>query len=504
MLTPRARAVRLRALVPPAVAALLLGTMLTGCDEASPAKAARLVLEAVGASGPHPFLSNPDSDLKGVRSAPAAASTAGDARGAFGGTRSTTQCDKALLIRELTKDPAEAAAWAKVRGVQVPRIADHINALTSVVLLHDTLVKNHNYQGEGRTSEYLSVLQTGMAVLVDAYGRPAVKCNCGNPLLEPDSDVDVGASQYVGARWDGFSAADVTVITPRPQEKGPMRQIPLVDPYERDTAFDRGTGTDGGQDSRAFHWNPPSPGTPKRSAGPGEEASSAPGGPAGSPAPPGSSGPPDAPAAPERSGSAGPPGAGGSSGRGEASGPAGSSGAGGSSGRGESSGPAGPSGAGGSSGRGEPSGRGEASGPAESSGPAGPSRPAGPSAPPKAPAGSVKPHPPATAGADDEPGRTPSRHAPYAPTGPVPSSAPSRAHPTRPPATGGPAPVPTDAAPRPPARTAAPERSADAVPRHSEPAAGKPSSEPAPHPPAGAGTHHEPRGPAHPTAPAAP
>ncbi|RLU79954.1 hypothetical protein CTZ27_35995 [Streptomyces griseocarneus] len=245
------------------VPAVIGAATLTGCTSEQRKKASRLALEAVGVVGDHPFVRNPDTDLKGVKSpSGGGGQKAADARGAFGGTPGTAHCDKGLLIKQITQDPVEAKAWAKARGIDPNRIAAHIDSLTEVVLLDDTLVKNHDYQGDGRTREYLSVLQKGVAVLNDPYTGPAVKCNCGNPLGEPDRDVDLRTSTYTGVRWESFSETTVTVITPRPKDKGPVQKIPLVDPFQSDKAFDRQVGTDGDQDSATYHWTPPPRATP--------------------------------------------------------------------------------------------------------------------------------------------------------------------------------------------------------------------------------------------------
>ncbi|MFI1801651.1 DUF6777 domain-containing protein [Streptomyces sp. NPDC020379] len=260
--------------------ALLGGAAVAGCTTAQKKKATELALEAVGTTGDHPFLRNPGTDLKGVNSPTGGGGTkAVDARGAFGGTPGTVHCDKASLITQITQDPVEAKAWAQAAGIDQNRIAERIESLTEVILLDDTLVKNHDYQGDGRTREYLSVLQKGVAVLNDPYTGPVVKCNCGNPLGEPDDDVDLKASTYVGTRWETFSETTVTVIAPRARDKGPVKEVPLVDPFESDKAFDRGAGTDGDHDSATFHWTPPPRRTPPS---PGEASGNGPGSPEGS------------------------------------------------------------------------------------------------------------------------------------------------------------------------------------------------------------------------------
>lgn len=248
----RRRKQLLRAVALLAVPALIGGTGTLGCTGPQKKKAAELALEAVGVVGAAPFLTGAGTDLKGVDSARRGGELAGDSRGAFGGTRNVAHCDKAALVKELTRDSVKAKAWSSARDIDPRDLAAHIDKLTPVVLLHDTLVKNHNYKGNGEITGYLSVLQAGVAVLVDSYARPAVKCNCGNPLRQPETNVDYKASSYTGKRWEGFAYVQITVIKERPKEKGPLTSVPLVDPYAPTKGFDRGTGSDGSKDSQPF------------------------------------------------------------------------------------------------------------------------------------------------------------------------------------------------------------------------------------------------------------
>ncbi|WP_367139106.1 MULTISPECIES: DUF6777 domain-containing protein [Streptomyces] len=269
-----ARRRRLRAVALLTAPALIGGAALAGCGS-SGGKSVQLVLEAVGESGAFPFVEHPDTDLRGVSSATrGGGQRAGDARGAFGGVQGATRCDKASLIKQLTEDPEKARAWAAVKNIDEGRIGEYINGLTETSLEFDTLVKNHDFR-DGEASEYLSVLQKGVLVLVDNYTAPAVKCNCGNPLMEPDSNVDTKAASYTGTRWETFTATEVTVIKSRTREQGPVKQIPLVDPFQGDKAFDRGVGSDGSKDSKPFHWDPPKspPGSPGSSGSSGSSGS---------------------------------------------------------------------------------------------------------------------------------------------------------------------------------------------------------------------------------------
>ncbi|MCF3106998.1 hypothetical protein IPZ58_36405 [Streptomyces roseoverticillatus] len=276
---PSARRRRLRLVALLTVPALIGGASLAGCGSGGK-KSVQLVLEAVGEIGAFPFVEHPDTDLRGVRSAVrGGGERAGDARGAFGGLQGATHCDKASLIKQLTDDPEKARAWAEVKNIDEGRIGEYINGLTETYLEFDTLVKNHDFR-DGEASEYLSVLQKGVLVLTDNFTAPAVKCNCGNPLQEPDQVVDTKAASYTGTRWESFATTEVTVIKARTKEQGPVKQIPLVDPFQGDKAFDRGVGSDGSKDSKPFHWDPPktpagSPGSsnPKESKDPKDQGS---------------------------------------------------------------------------------------------------------------------------------------------------------------------------------------------------------------------------------------
>ncbi|WP_144440780.1 DUF6777 domain-containing protein [Streptomyces roseifaciens] len=252
----------------------------------------------MGEAGAFPFTEHPDTDLRNVVSAsPGGGEWQGDARGAFGGVQGTTRCDKASLIKQITEDPDKARAWAAVKKIDEGSIGEYINKLTETYLEFDTLVKNHDFR-DGEAAEYLSVLQKGVLVLVDDYTAPAVKCNCGNPLEEPDRAVDVKEASYSGTRWKSFSTTEVTVIKARTKEQGPVKQLPLVDPFQGEKAFDRSVGSDGSKDSKPFRWDPPKTrptpgtgGTSVPSGGQGKSSSPAAGSPgAGSPGA-GSSGP---------------------------------------------------------------------------------------------------------------------------------------------------------------------------------------------------------------------
>jgi hypothetical protein len=128
--------------------------------------------------GPDPF--SPATDVR----ASAAASKPG--AGPFGGTGSDVVCDRELLIRSLAARTDRLREWARVMRLAPTEeaVGSYIRALRPATLTRDTRVTNHSFKN-GRAMPYQAVLQEGTAVLVDASGRPVVRCRCGNPLLEP-------------------------------------------------------------------------------------------------------------------------------------------------------------------------------------------------------------------------------------------------------------------------------------------------------------------------------
>ncbi|TXS53209.1 PASTA domain-containing protein [Streptomyces sp. uw30] len=109
----------------------------------------------------------------------------GNEQGLYGGSAEIDVCDPDLLIDFLLRagNGKKKAAWAKALGVGAKNknVRKFVKSLTEVVLANDTLVANHGYK-KGRANRYDAVLEAGTAVLVDVFGVPRVKCNCGNPL----------------------------------------------------------------------------------------------------------------------------------------------------------------------------------------------------------------------------------------------------------------------------------------------------------------------------------
>lgn len=131
-------------------------------------------------------------------------------QGPFGGTGDNTLCDREQLIGFLT-DPAntaQAREWARVIGVSVAEIPAYVRALIPTTTTSDIRITNHTFEG-GRAVGFQAVLQSSTAVLVDTYGKPVVRCRCGNPLRPPK---EVRRPTYVGTRWPDFDPDNIYVI----------------------------------------------------------------------------------------------------------------------------------------------------------------------------------------------------------------------------------------------------------------------------------------------------
>ena len=132
--------------------------------------------------------------------------------GLYGGSNELSVCDAEALVAFLGDDQAKAAAWAGVLGITPEQIPDLVVSLTPVVLTTDTLVTNHGFSAGVATPRH-SVLQAGTAVLVDRRGVPAVRCECGNPLLAPEVTTAVADAETVGSGWEGLDLARIVTVT---------------------------------------------------------------------------------------------------------------------------------------------------------------------------------------------------------------------------------------------------------------------------------------------------
>ncbi|MFG2089805.1 MULTISPECIES: DUF6777 domain-containing protein [unclassified Spirillospora] len=226
------------------VAALVLAAgTLSGCGDAG----ATITRLTVGTPGPDPYTMVSDTDKIDVKERPqAGGTTTGDSPGLYGGTRQEASCDPQRLIAFLQANPGKAKAWAGVQGIPVSDIPRYVSRLTPVLLRTDTLVTNHGYR-DGRATSEPAVLQAGMGVMVNGYGVPAVKCNCGNPLTRPEKKISPDDASYTGRSWPGFEERNVTRIRPSDSKKGTIVTFVLVDP-EGTMGFERPRATEGEAD----------------------------------------------------------------------------------------------------------------------------------------------------------------------------------------------------------------------------------------------------------------
>jgi hypothetical protein len=218
---------------------LLTGVIVGGCGDAG----ATITRLTVGTAGPDPYVLMSGTDRQRITTSPRGGGTKdGDAPGLYGGTRQAATCDPAKLVAFLQANPGKARAWASVHKIKAADIPGFVAKLTPVLLRVDTLVVNHGYKN-GEPTTMTAVLQAGMGVLVNQYGVPVVKCNCGNPLSQPDEKISTGNAKYTGASWPGFTKRKVTKI----RTKRAVTSFVLVDP-DATMGFERPAATAGGQD----------------------------------------------------------------------------------------------------------------------------------------------------------------------------------------------------------------------------------------------------------------
>lgn len=236
---------------------LALAATVAGCGSAG-ATITRLTVGSPG-SDPYTLVSGTDQQVM-TTSHQAGRPAGGDSPGLYGGTRHAASCDPAKLLQFLQSNPGKAKAWAAVHGISTAGISTFLEKLTPVVLRVDTLVTNHGYR-DGKATGFTALLQSGIGVLIDAYGTPVVKCNCGNPLTNPDKKIKPQKAKYNGQSWPGFSQHKVTVVQPRPKTQGPVQSFTLVDPGAT-MSFNRPLGTMGDLDGPPQALPPVETGTP--------------------------------------------------------------------------------------------------------------------------------------------------------------------------------------------------------------------------------------------------
>ncbi|WP_406417731.1 DUF6777 domain-containing protein [Streptomyces sp. NBC_01614] len=173
----------------------------------------------------------------------------GDTPGLYGGSKQPTICD-VVRLEEFLTDPAnerKAQAWAAALSISAAEIPGYLGRLTPVLLRHDTLVKNHDYK-ESKAVPFNALLQTGIAILVDERGLPAVKCSCGNPLRPFEGDTTRIKVEFDdrNEEWKGYEKSSVVAVRPAPRK---VEQLALVDVQEPDRGVNRPVGTTGEDDT---------------------------------------------------------------------------------------------------------------------------------------------------------------------------------------------------------------------------------------------------------------
>ena len=177
----------------------------------------------------------------------------GGTPGLYGGSRNKAVCDKEAQLRFLEENPDKAAAfvaalnsdptlrWSGGNQVRPDQLRAYFAELTPLVLTRDTRVTNHGFRN-GRPTPRQSVLQAGQGVLVDSYGVPRVRCECGNPLIPPQPVKTTPT--YTGPRWPGFDPTTVIII----QQTTVIINIFVVIDVQTGEIFDRPPGTSGEED----------------------------------------------------------------------------------------------------------------------------------------------------------------------------------------------------------------------------------------------------------------
>lgn len=229
----------------------IFSLLLSGCGKGNPLTAVKAV--AVGVPSLAPFFeenSGLGRDAAAVRSQPVRGSLQqGDTPGLYGGSKQPTICDVAKLERFLTdpRNHRKAQAWADVLNIRTDGIPEYLDRLTPVLLRHDTLVKNHDYKKE-KAVPYNSLLQAGIAILVDEQGLPAVKCSCGNPLRPFEGDTGRISVQFEDGnkKWAGYERESVVAVKPAPRK---LERVALVDVQEPARGINRPVGTTGEKDT---------------------------------------------------------------------------------------------------------------------------------------------------------------------------------------------------------------------------------------------------------------
>jgi len=254
----------------------------SGAQAAFAQKGGEIFLEAAGTAGPESFTgetfvpvgpsstlniptttgpslattttTQPASTITTVERSVQLVSYAGDAHGLYGGSMSKALVDKEGQLSFLEQNPDKAAAfcaalnsdptlrWSGGTKVQPSQLRVYFAELTPLMLTRDTRVTNNGYRN-GKPTPRQSVLQKGQMVLVDKYGVPRVRCECGNPLTPPKAVKTTPT--YTGPKWPGFDPTVIIVVQPTTV----IINIFVVIDISTGETFVRPAGTTGDQDT---------------------------------------------------------------------------------------------------------------------------------------------------------------------------------------------------------------------------------------------------------------
>jgi hypothetical protein len=203
----------------------------------------------------------------------------GDTPALYGGSKSKLISDKEQELTFLEQHPEKAAAfcealnsdptlrWSQGTTVSPDQLRAYFAELTPVLLTRDTRVTNYGYRN-GHPTPRQSVLQAGQLVLVDQYGVPRKRCECGNPLTPPRPAKKPPV--YTGPKWPGFNPTTIIIVQ---QTTVIINNFTIID-IHTGQPYGRPAGTDGGSDgapqtTTAVNWGP----KPGEEGGPPSEGS---------------------------------------------------------------------------------------------------------------------------------------------------------------------------------------------------------------------------------------
>jgi hypothetical protein len=177
----------------------------------------------------------------------------GDTPALYGGSKSTQIADKEGELRFLEANPKKAEAfcqalnsdptlrWSGGDKVRPDQLRAYFAELTPMLLTRDIRVTNWGYK-DGRPVPRQSVLQAGQLILVDQYGVPRKRAECGNPLTPPKPSSRPPV--YTGPRWPGFDPTTIIVI----QQSVTIINIFTVIDIHTGEVYGRPAGTEGASD----------------------------------------------------------------------------------------------------------------------------------------------------------------------------------------------------------------------------------------------------------------